>query len=93
MTPKIANKTRKTTTTKLTKVAAPAAAADGKDTVFAAGQKWQLDLGHAEIVHVGKFLIDYRFYKVATQKHVPVETKTLVDFAATLKKKKAKLVS
>jgi hypothetical protein len=60
---------------------------------FAPGQKWQLDLGHAEIVHVGKVLIDYRYYRVETQRHVPVETKTLVDFAATLKKKKAKLVA
>lgn len=80
--------------TKTSKAASTASAAPAsKDVVFAPGQKWQLDLGHAEVVHVGKFLIDYRFYKVATQKHVPVETKTLVDFAATLKKKKAKLVS
>jgi hypothetical protein len=60
---------------------------------FAPGQKWQLQLGHAEIVHVGKVLIDYRYYRVETQKHVPVETKTLVDFAEVLKKQKAKLVA
>jgi hypothetical protein len=92
MTSKIA-KNRKTTTKILKATPAEHASAAGKSLMFAPGQKWQLDLGHAEIVHVGKFLIDYRFYKVATQKHVPVETKTLVDFAATLKKKKAKLVS
>jgi hypothetical protein len=92
MTHKIA-KNRKPTTKTEKITSTPASAGVAKDHVFAPGQKWQLDLGHAEIVHVGKFLIDYRFYKVATQKHVPVETKTLVDFAATLKKKKAKLVS
>lgn len=91
MTQKIANKSRKTTVIKHSKAAATVT--PGKEPMFIPGQKWELDLGHAEIVHVGKFLIDYRFYKVATQKHVPVETKTLVDFAATLKKKKARLVS
>jgi hypothetical protein len=78
------------TVTKL-KTAAPAPVA--KTTAFAPGQKWQLQLGHAEVVHVGKVLIDYRYYRVETQKHVPVETKTLVDFAEVLKKQKAKLVA
>jgi hypothetical protein len=64
-----------------------------KSPTFAPGQKWQLQLGHAEVVHVGKVLIDYRYYRVETQKHVPVETKTLVDFAEVLKKQKAKLVA
>ena len=89
MTPKIAKKTKPQT--KPAPVAVKAAPAS-KDAPFAAGQRWQLDLGFAEVVHVGKVLIDYRYYRVETQRHVPVETKTLVDFAATLKKKKAKLV-
>ncbi len=59
---------------------------------FTKGQKWQLELGYAEIVHVGKVLIDYRFYRVANQKRVPIETKSLRDFAEALKKNKAKLV-
>ena len=60
---------------------------------FEVGQKWQLELGYAEIVHVGKVLIDYRFYRVANQKRVPIETKSLRDFAEALKKNKAKLVA
>ncbi len=72
------------------KTAAPVVA---KTPDFAPGQKWQLQLGQAVIVHVGKVLIDYRYYRVETQRHVPVETKTLVDFAEVLKKQKAKLVA
>ena len=95
-------KSRKTPTKTAVKPAKASRAATGASkpapivadpAAFAPGQKWQLELGHAEVVHVGKVLIDYRYYKVATQKHVPVETKTLVDFAATLKKNKAKLVT
>ena len=59
------------TKTKVTKVKPDAAS-------FAIGQKWQLELGYAEIVHVGKVLIDYRFYRVANQKRVPIETKQSV---------------
>jgi hypothetical protein len=87
MTPKIAKKNKPQSKT------APVTAAAATPAQFAPGQRWQLDLGFAEVVHVGKVLIDYRYYKVETQRHVPVETKTLVDFAATLKKKKAKLVA
>ena len=87
MTQNTTNKRRKTDTeTKAENAAA------SKLHAFAPGQKWQLQLGHAEIVHVGKVLIDYRYYRVETQKHVPVETKTLVDFAEVLKKQKGKLV-
>lgn len=85
MTQKI-TKTRKP----LKKTAAPVKQAP---LTFERGQKWKLELGHAEIVHVGKVLIDYRYYRVETQRHVPVETKTLVDFADTLKRNKAKLVT
>lgn len=60
---------------------------------FAPGQKWQLQLGHAEIVHVGKVLIDFRYYRVPNQKRVGIETKTLRDFTEALKKNKAKLMA
>jgi hypothetical protein len=74
------------TKTKKSSVKAPPAS-------FEAGQKWQLELGYAEIVHVGKVLVDYRFYRVANQKRVPIETKSIRDFAEALKKNKAKLVA
>jgi hypothetical protein len=88
MTQRTIAKTRKTET----KTKAPKAVATPAAT-FTRGQKWQLQLGHAEVVHVGKVLIDYRYYRVETQKHVPVETKTLVEFAEALKKQKAKLIA
>jgi hypothetical protein len=56
------------------------------------GQKWQLLLGYAEIVHVGKFLLDYRFHRLENQRRVPLETGTIAEFTATLKKNKAQLV-
>jgi hypothetical protein len=56
------------------------------------GQKWQLLLGYAEIVHVGKFLLDYRFHRMENQRRVPLETGTIAEFTATLKKNKAQLV-
>lgn len=59
---------------------------------FAPGQKWQLELGYAEIVHVGKFLLDFRFYRVAAQKRVPLETQSIQEFTTLLKKNKAHLV-
>ena len=72
---------------------APAAKAPAPGTVpFAPGQKWQLELGYAEVVHVGKFLLDCRFYRVAAQKRVPLETQSIVEFTTLLKKNKAHLV-
>jgi hypothetical protein len=59
---------------------------------YAPGQKWQLELGYAEIVHVGKFLLDFRFYRVAAQKRVPLETQSIQEFTTLLKKNKAQLV-
>ncbi len=60
---------------------------------LAKGQKWQLLLGCAEIVHVGKFLLDYRFHKVENQRRVPLETSTIREFSETLQKNNAQLVT
>ena len=60
---------------------------------FAIGQKWKLEVGHAEVVHVGKILIDYRYYRVPDQKRVGVETKTMREFCEALKRNKAKLMA
>ncbi|HUS34377.1 MAG TPA: hypothetical protein VM680_03395 [Verrucomicrobiae bacterium] len=84
--------TRKTTIKKITKPAAaktPSAAAQA----FVPGQKWQFGVGYAEIVHVGKFLIDYRFHTAPNQKRVPITTDIMTQFEQNLKKNKAKLIS
>lgn len=57
------------------------------------GQKWQFGVGYAEIVHVGKFLIDYRFHTAPNQKRVPITTDIMTQFEQNLKKNKAKLIS
>jgi hypothetical protein len=87
--------TRKTTTKKQTKTAAanPSKATQAAPTTFAPGQKWEFGIGYAEIVHVGKILIDYRFHTAPNQKRVPITTDILTQFAQNLKKKKAKLIS
>jgi hypothetical protein len=87
--------TRKTTTKKQTK---PTAATLSKTAqvappAFVPGQKWQYGIGYAEIVHVGKILIDYRFHTAPNQKRVPITTDILQQFAQNLKKQKAKLIS
>lgn len=87
--------TRKTTTRKQTKPAserAPKMAPAGPEA-FVPGQKWQFGMGYAEIVHVGKILIDYRFHTAPNQKRVPITTDILTQFAQNLKKNKAKLIS
>lgn len=88
MTKRIAKSSKRTTSRKIVK---PAPAIAGPLT-FEKGQRWQLELGYAEIVHVGKILVDYRFYRVEGQKRVPTETNTIREFSATLKKKKAQLI-
>jgi hypothetical protein len=87
--------TRKTTTKKQTK---PAAATTSKTApvaqpTFQTGQKWQFGVGYAEIVHVGKILIDYRFHTAPNQKRVPITTDIMTQFEQNLKKNKAKLIS
>ena len=89
--------TRKTTPKKTTKTAGKSAPAvktpPAAAPSFVPGQKWQFGVGYAEIVHVGKFLIDYRFHTAPNQKRVPITTDIMVQFAQNLKKNKAKLIS
>ena len=84
-------------TEKVAKLAAPKIAppklASLTASDFTPGQKWQLQLGHAEIVHVGKILIDFRYYRVPNQKRVGIETKTMREFIEALKKNKATLMA
>ena len=84
--------TRKKTYTKLTKPTPSKTAPVGQPT-FVTGQKWQFGVGYAEIVHVGKILIDYRFHTAPNQKRVPITTDIMTQFAQNLKKNKAKLIS
>ena len=84
--------TRKTTSKKQTKPAATTSkTAPVAPAAFVQGQKWQFGVGYAEIVHVGKFLIDYRFHTAPNQKRVPITTDIMTQFAQNLKKNKAKL--
>jgi hypothetical protein len=76
------------TPSKTAKTAMPVLPSD-----FTPGQKWQFGIGYAEIVHVGKILIDYRFHTAPNQKRVPITTDILSQFAQNLKKQKAKLIS
>jgi hypothetical protein len=84
--------TRKTTIKKQTRKAVETSAKSTPPS-FAPGQKWEYGIGYAEIVHVGKILIDYRFHTAPNQKRVPITTDILTQFAQNLKKKKAKLIS
>jgi len=87
--------TRKTTTKKQTKSTSskPTATMTATPPAFVPGQKWQYGVGYAEIVHVGKILIDYRFHTAPNQKRVPITTDIMTQFAQNLKKNKAKLIS
>lgn len=87
MTKRIAKTKKPTVVKKIVK------ATTAEPIAFAKGQRWQLELGYAEIVHVGKILVDYRFYRVEGQKRVPTETNTIREFSATLKKRKAQLIA
>ena len=88
--------TRNTTTkrqTKTTSSKTTATTATATPPAFVPGQKWQFGVGYAEIVHVGKILIDYRFHTAPNQKRVPITTDIMTQFAQNLKKNKAKLIS
>ena len=87
--------TRKTTTKKQTKSTSskPTATTTATPPAFVPGQKWQYGVGYAEIVHVGKILIDYRFHTAPNQKRVPITTDIMTQFAQNLRKNKAKLIS
>jgi hypothetical protein len=73
----------------------PAAQSKPKSTVkaqtFAAGQKWQMQRGYAEIVQVGKTLVQYRFLKTGMVRG-HLEMKSIPNFAEAMKANKAKLI-
>ena len=58
----------------------------------AKGQKWRIPRGHAEILHVGKSLVQYRFIKTGMVRG-SLEMKSIANFAEALKTHKAELVS
>jgi len=55
------------------------------------GQKWLLATGHAEILHIGKTLVQYRFTKTGMVRGA-LDMKSIANFAEALKANKAKLV-
>lgn len=59
---------------------------------FTKGQKWQLATGHAEIIHIGKTLVQFRFIKTGMVRG-PLEMKSIPHFAEALKAHKAKLIA
>jgi hypothetical protein len=70
----------------------PTAKTSTKIPAFAAGQKWQMQRGHAEIVQVGKTLVQFKFLKTGMVRG-PIEMKSIVNFAEAMKTNKARLVS
>ena len=58
---------------------------------FAVGQKWQMERGHAEITHIGKTLVQYKFLKTGMVRG-PVEMKSIPHFAEAMIANKAKLI-
>jgi hypothetical protein len=72
-----------------TKTAGPKTAA--AKVQFAPGQKWQMQRGHAEIIQVGKTLVQYRFLKTGMIRG-PLEMKSIPNFAEAMKTNKARLV-
>jgi hypothetical protein len=62
------------------------------DTPLAKGQKWRIPRGDAEILHIGKTLIQYRFIKTGMVRG-PLEMKSIASFIEALKTHDAELVS
>jgi hypothetical protein len=62
-----------------------------KPPIFASGQKWQMQRGHAEIVQVGKTLVHYKFLKTGMIRG-PLEMKSIPNFAEAMKANNAKLI-
>jgi hypothetical protein len=71
---------------------AKSAASSSSSQAFAAGQKWQMDRGHAEIIQVGKTLIQYKFLKTGMIRG-PIEMKSIPNFAEAMRANNAKLVA
>jgi hypothetical protein len=74
------------------KKTSPKAKTSSKVPAFAPGQKWQMERGYAEIVQVGKTLVQYRFLKTGMVRG-PIEMKSIPNFAEAMKTNKAKLIA
>jgi hypothetical protein len=61
-------------------------------TPLAKGQKWRLKRGDAEILHIGRTLVQYRFIKTGMARGT-LEMKSIANFAEALKLHKAVLIS
>jgi hypothetical protein len=56
------------------------------------GQFWRVGEGHIHIVQVGKFLAQFKHFKLKNQKRVPVQMMNIVSVQEFLKRNDAKLV-
>lgn len=81
----------KTSTSRKT-VATAKSARPANKIQFSKGQKWQIATGHAEIIHIGKTLVQFRFIKTGMVRG-PLEMKSIPHFAEALKAHKAKLIA
>lgn len=59
--------------------------------MFVSGQRWQMAHGCAEIVQVGKVIVQYRFFKPGMVR-APLEMKSKTNFAEAMKANKARLI-
>jgi hypothetical protein len=59
---------------------------------FAVGQKWQMERGHAEIMQIGRTLIQYKFLKTGMIRG-PIEMKSISHFSEAMIANKAKLIA
>jgi hypothetical protein len=88
-------KTKKTVVTAVKPAAVKAAAAKvtrSEPAAFQKGQKWRTAHGHAEILHIGKTLVQYRFIKTGMIRG-HLEMKSLPNFAEAIRNQKATLVA
>jgi hypothetical protein len=56
------------------------------------GQFWRVGEGHIHIVQVGKFLAQFKHFKLKNQKRVPVQMMNIASVQDYLKRNDAKLV-
>ena len=76
---------------KIKKTPGKSSAAASKTPAIVRGQKWQLPRGHAEVIHVGKTLVQYRFFKTGVPRGA-LEMKSIPNFAEAMRTHKAKLI-
>lgn len=60
--------------------------------LLAKGQKWRIKRGDAEILHIGRTLVQYRFIKTGMVRG-SLEMKSIAHFAEALKMHNAELLS